>query len=226
MKLFADCAQLDIMAVVADQVHGFTTNPTLMRAAGVEHYEAFVEECVAQFPDHSLSFEVIADELNAMAYQSRKLASWGGNIFVKIPVTTTRGITTSELVDDLTRDGIHVNVTAVFTAEQVCVFNEALANRAECYLSIFAGRIADTGVDPEHIVRQAVMEAPENVSVLWASTREAFNIKQAHNAGAHIITVTPDLLAKYQRFGRDLTEFSLETVKMFRSDAVAAGLTI
>jgi transaldolase len=214
------------MSAVADQVHGFTTNPSLMKAAGVEHYEAFVEECVARFPEHSLSFEVIADELNAMRYQARKLAGWGQNVFVKIPVSTTLGVSTADLVNDLTRDGMHINVTAVFTADQVCEFNEALANRAECYLSIFAGRIADTGMDPAFLVRQAVMEAPENVSVLWASAREVFNVKDACHAGADIITLTPDLLAKYQRWGRDLAEFSLETVKMFRDDATAAGLTL
>jgi transaldolase len=214
------------MESVADQVYGFTTNPTLMRAAGVEHYEAFVEECVARLPGHSLSFEVIADELNAMRYQARKLASWGQSVFVKIPVSTTKGISTVDLVNDLTKDGVHVNVTAVFTAAQVVEFNEALANRAECYLSIFAGRIADAGVDPTFLVRQAVMEAPENVSVLWASTREVFNVKQAHDAGAHIITLSPDLLAKYARFGRDLTEFSRLTVQQFYDDAQVAGLTL
>ena len=214
------------MTGVADQVYGFTTNPTLLRAAGVEHYEAYVEECVARFPAHSLSFEVIADELNAIRYQARKLASWGPNIFVKIAAMTTRGISTSGLVDDLTSDGLHINVTAVFTAAQVCEFHEALANRAECYLSIFAGRIADTGIDPTFLVRQAVMEAPENVSVLWASAREVLNVKHAHDAGAHIITLTPDLLAKYRNFGRDLHEFSRETCQMFYDDAQAAGLSL
>jgi transaldolase len=226
VKLFCDCADLATMDAVADQVYGFTTNPTLMRQAGVEHYEAFVEECVARFPNHSLSFEVIADNLNAMRYQAIKLSKWGPNVFVKVPVTLTNGVSTSGLVDDLSRDGIRVNVTAVFTATQVAEFNEALANRAECYLSIFAGRIADTGVDPTFLVRQAVMEAPENVSVLWASTREVLNVKHAHDAGAHIITLTPDLLAKYQSWGRDLHEFSRETVQMFRDDAMAAGLTL
>ena len=226
MKLFCDTADLPTMKAVADQVYGFTTNPTLMRAAGVEHYEAFVEECVAQFPTHSLSFEVVADELNAMRYQARKLAGWGTNVFVKVPVSTTKEISTLGLVEDLTKDGIHVNVTAVFTAEQVCTFHEALANRAECILSIFAGRIADTGIDPAFLVRQAVMEAPENVSVLWASAREVFNVKDACHAGADIITLSPDLLAKYQTWGRDLTEFSLETVQQFYNDAQVAGLTL
>ncbi len=225
MKLFCDSADLATMDAVASQVYGYTTNPTLMRAAGVTHYEAFVEECVARFPNHSLSFEVIADELNAIRYQARKLASWGP-IFVKVPVTTTKGISTADLVDDLTADGIRVNVTAVFTASQVCEFNEALSDRAECYLSIFAGRIADAGFDPAFLVRQARMEAAENVSILWASAREAFNIKHAHDAGADIITLSPDLLEKHTRWGRDLTEFSQATVQQFYDDAQAAGLSL
>lgn len=226
MKLFCDTADLPTMKAVADQVYGFTTNPTLMRAAGVEHYEAFVEECVAQFPTHSLSFEVVADELNAMRYQARKLAGWGPSVFVKVPAVNTKGISTVDLVADLSRDGIHLNITAIFTPEQVAIFNDAVADRAECYLSIFAGRIADTGRDPAHLIQQAVAEAAPNVRVLWASTREAFNIKQARDAGADIITLTPDLLRKYASFGKDLDEFSRETSAMFYADAVAAGLTI
>ncbi len=209
-----------------DQVYGYTTNPTLILGAGISEYEEFIAQSVATFPDHSLSFEVIADTLPAMKYQAHKIARYGSNVFVKIPAMCTDGTDTSDLVSDLSSDGIHVNVTAIFTAPQVGKFGDAVANKAECYLSIFAGRIADAGFDPVHLIRQARMESAENVSVLWASTREVFNIRHAQDAGADIITVPPHLLTKYRRWGRDLDEYSRQTVKEFRDDAIAAGLSL
>lgn len=214
------------MRSVMDQVYGYTTNPSLCKAAGISEYEDFICQCVAAFPEHSLSFEVIADEPSAMRYQAKKIARYGNSVYVKIPVTTCDGTSTADLVNDLTSDGIHCNVTAVFTAAQVVTFNKAMADKAECYISIFAGRIADAGFDPTFLVRQARMECAANISVLWASTREVLNVKHAHDAGADIITLSPDLLAKYQEFGRDLDKFSLLTVRQFRDDAIAAGLSL
>ena len=226
MKIYADVADIATMRHIAHQVWGFTTNPTLMRQAGVSDYEGFARECVSLFPDHSLSFEVIADDLETIRTQARKITSWGSRVFCKIPVTLTDGTSTADLVSDLTAEGLHINVTAIFTAPQAEAFSAAIANKAECYLSIFAGRIADAGFDPAFLIRQARMEAAENISILWASTREVHNVRDARHAGADIITLTPDLLTKYQLFGRDLDEFSLATVKMFREDALAAGLTL
>lgn len=226
MQLFCDAADIELMSSVADQVYGFTTNPTLIRQAGVTDYLGFAKECVRRFPWHSISLEVIADDIATMNRQARQLAALGPNVYCKIPCQLTDGTSTVGLVDHLTADGVHVNVTAIFTAYQVRMFNDAMQDRAECYLSIFAGRIADTGRDPVYLVRQAVEAAHPNVLVLWASTREAFNIHQAQQSGADIITLTPDLLAKYAKFGRDLDDFSRETVTMFRDDALAAGFTL
>lgn len=227
MKIYGDCAQIDTMQSVADRVHGFTTNPSLAKAAGVTKYEAFVRQCVDLFPNHSLSFEVVADDIDIMRYQAHKVASWGSDLFIKIPAVTSSGSSTAQLVDDLSSDGLHINVTAIFTPEQADIFNESVANKASCYLSIFAGRIADTCRDPAHIVRQVVAVAYPNVSVLWASAREVFNIKQAHDSGADIITLAPDLIWKYANTcGKDLDEFSQETSAMFYADALAAGLEL
>ena len=226
MQLFADCADISIMRSLSSQVDGFTTNPTLMRAAGVLDYETFAKECVVSFPDHSISLEVIADEIDAMRRQAYKLSAYGPNVYVKIPVTTTDGTPTFRLVEQLSQRGVRVNVTAIFTQSQVTLFNEALKDGAPAYLSIFAGRIADTGNDPAQLISNASHRACANVQILWASAREALNVKQAEKAGADIITLTPDLISKYASFGKDLREFSLDTVKMFRRDALAAGLTL
>ncbi len=226
MRLFCDSSSLYEMKSVMDRVYGYTTNPSLLRQAGVSEYEEFICQAVAAFPQHSLSFEVIADEPAAIRYQAKKLAKYGANIFVKVPAMLTTGESTAPLVSDLTSDGMHINVTAIMTAPQVCEFSAAIANKAECYLSIFAGRIADAGQDPSFLVRQARMEAAENVQILWASAREVFNVKHARDCGADIITLSPQLLAKYENFGRDLHEFSRETVQMFYRDAQVAGLSL
>ena len=226
MKIFGDCANLAVMRHLAPHVLGYTTNPTLMRQSGVTSYEAFAQECVDEFPEHSLSFEVIADDIVTMMRQAYEIGSWGPQVYVKIPVSTTKGESTAKLVRQLTFDGVRINVTAVFSPRQVSVFSAALDDGAPAYLSIFAGRIADTGHDPAPIVADAAKYAPDNVSILWASAREAFNVKQAFQAGADIITLTPDLLEKYRNFGKDLELFSRETVQMFYRDACAAGLEL
>lgn len=226
MQIFADCADISVMRSLSNQVTGFTTNPTLMKAAGVSDYETFAKECVTAFPNHSISFEVIADDIETMRRQAYKLSAYGPNVYVKIPVSTTDGNPTFRLVEQLSQRGVRVNVTAIFTQSQATLFNEALQNGAPAYLSIFAGRIADTGNDPAPFIQSASENKCNNVKILWASAREVFNVKQALQAGADIITLTPDLIAKYVNFGKDLREFSLDTVKMFRNDALAAGLTL
>lgn len=225
MKLFADCADIAVMHRLQDQVEGFTTNPTLMRGK-VRDYERFGRECLFMFPDHSISFEVLADDLDSVSEQARKIAAWGDNVYAKVPISLTDGTSTVDLIRELAADGVRINVTAVFTRAQAARALGALEGAQGAYLSVFAGRIADAGVDPTVIVRDAVRFAPRNVEVIWASTREVFNIVQAERAGAHIITVTPELLAKSRSLGKDLEQFSLETVQMFRNDAVASGLAL
>lgn len=214
------------MKLLANKVTGFTTNPTLIKAAGVSDYESFASECVASFPDHSLSFEVISDDIDSMRKQAYKIASWGENVYVKIPIMTTDEIPTTHLIEQLCSHGIKVNVTAVFTKKQILQTAEALEYQTPSYVSIFAGRIADSGVDPQELIRFAFYHCPENVEILWASTREAFNVCQAEAYGADIITLTPELIGKLSLSGKDLTQFSLETVKMFYQDAIAAGLSL
>lgn len=225
MKIYADCADLEQMESLRYSVSGFTTNPSLMRAAGVVNYEDFAKECADRFPEHSLSFEVIADYPAIIEQQARKIASWGDNVFVKVPAMTTNATWTTQVVERLSKDGIRVNVTAVFAMSQIDVFAKVLADDA--YLSVFAGRIADTGCDPTTLIRYAAKTCPSNVAVLWASTREVYNITQAQEACADIITVSPDLLAKYRAYrDREPLSFSKETVEMFKSDAIAAGYTL
>ena len=227
MRIFADCSDIAVMKSVADKVSGFTTNPSLMKAARVTNYEPFGKQCVATFPDHSLSFEVIADTLDGMRTQAQRIASWGDQVVVKIPVTTTDGTSTNPLVWELQHEyGINVNVTAVFTLDQVIGLLSVTRSARPHIISIFAGRIADTGVDPSQLIQETVELAGSSTDILWASTREALNIRQAEEAGAHIITVTPDLLAKYANYGKDLNTFSRETVQMFYDDARAAGLSL
>lgn len=230
VKVFADGADLDSMLQLAQdpRISGFTTNPTLMRKAGLTDYESFARDVLAKVDRHPVSFEVCADDLEAMERQARKIAAWGNNVFVKIPVTTTRGALTDDLVRQLSGDGVKVNVTAIFTIPQVEVMTEAVRDGVTSNLSVFAGRIADAGVDPVPVVREAVAiaAAAARTEVIWASPREVLNVVQAHEAGCHIITMTPDLLAKLDGLGRDLTEFSLDTVRMFHRDAAAAGLDI
>jgi transaldolase len=230
VKIFADGADAATMADLARQPHikGFTTNPTLMRAAGVGDYERFARDLLEVITEHPISFEVFADEMDEMERQARRISRWAENVYVKIPVTNTRGESTSRLVHALSHDGISLNVTALLTTEQVVHTADALAGGAPSCVSLFAGRIADTGRDPVPHVRRALEAlAPHpQMELVWASPRELLNVVQAHEVGCHIITVTPDLLKKLSLLGRDLGEFSLDTVQMFRRDATAAGYTL
>ena len=230
VKIFADGAEkrtmLDLYA--NPLIQGFTTNPTLMRKAGVKHYEAFARDILEAIPDRPISFEVFADTFDEMEEQARYIATWGKNVYVKIPVTNTKRECSCGLVRKLTRDGIKVNVTALLTLEQVWRVAAALEGGAPAYISVFAGRIADTGRDPLTIIKAAVTHLSEwpNIELIWASPRELLNILQAHAVGCHIITVTDDILKKLCLIGKDLTEYSLETVAMFREDAIKANFTI
>ena len=227
MKIFADGADLaSILALASDpRIDGFTTNPTLMRRAGVEDYCGFARDVLAAVGSRPVSFEVFADDLDEMLRQGLLIGSWGPNVYVKIPVTNTLGEPTSRVIKELSSEGVHVNVTAMMTLEQVEQVLGVAADGPEHVISVFAGRIADTCRDPLPVMRAAVelLRPHPQLELLWASPREVLNVAQAESAGVHIITLTDDLLAKLGNRGRDLEEFSLDTVKMFRRDAVAAG---
>jgi transaldolase len=230
VKLFADGADLDgIAALAADaRIAGFTTNPTLMRKAGVTDYEAFGRKALDIVGGRPISFEVFADEPAEMIVQARKLATWGDNVYVKIPVTNTRGESTAAVVRELTADGVKTNVTALMTEAQVEAVCASLTGTPGAYVSVFAGRLADTGRDPIPSMQRnaAVCSSVPNVELIWASPRELLNVFQADAAGVHVITATHDILAKLQLVGKDLDAYSLETVVMFYRDAVAAGFTL
>jgi transaldolase len=230
VKIFADGADLaGIMALYKNPlVKGFTTNPSLMRKAGIEDYEAFAHQLVAAVPDRPISFEVFADDFDEMIAQGRVIAAWGRNVNVKIPVTTTKGVFTGPVIRALANAGVIVNVTAIMTAEQVKQVAECLAPNVPAIVSVFAGRIADTGRDPIPIMQASLraLAGRPKAELLWASPRELLNIFQADEIGCHIITVSHDVLAKLSLIGKDLDEYSLETVKMFYRDATAAGFKI
>jgi transaldolase len=229
IKLFADGIDPSLMdsAITEYDVTGFTTNPSLMKALGVKDYEAFARDMLARSRGYPVSFEVISDDLDEMEIQARKIASWGPNAYVKIPITNTRGISTSGLIKRLNSSGVKVNVTAVFTKEQVDGLEGCLGHEP-AIVSVFAGRIADAGQDPCEYIRYAVdkLKGYKNVEVLWASTREAYNVVQAIDSGAQIITVTGSILKKLKEFGKGLGDFSRETVQMFYDDAQASGFKL
>jgi transaldolase len=226
VKIFADGADIHGMLEMYRKpyIAGFTTNPTLMRKAGVTDYEAFAREVLALIPDRPIAFEVLADDMSEMEHQARAIAGWGEQVYVKIPVTTTRGESTHTLVRRLTRAGVKVNVTAVMTLAQVRVVAEAVADGAPSFVSVFAGRVADTGRDPVPLMAAAVEILQPNpaAALIWASPRELLNIFHADSVGCQVITVTNDILKKLELVGKDLEEYSLETVRMFHADA--AGL--
>jgi transaldolase len=232
IKLFSDGADLSsLLEMVKDpRISGFTTNPTLMRKAGVKNYEAFARQVLGEIKDRPISFEVFADEFEEMARQAKKIAAWASNVYVKIPISNTRGQSSVELVRDLSVNArVQLNVTALCTLEQVHQTTQALRGGAPAVISVFAGRIADTGRDPSAVMRaaRAICDASgARAELLWASPREVLNIVQAEQAGAHIITVPPEMLKKMALFGKSLAESSLETVRMFHTDAVAAGYTL
>lgn len=230
VKIFADGADKSKIVELAKLPHvsGFTTNPTLMRQAGIVDYEAFAHDILPVVSGRSISFEVFSDDLPEMERQALKIASWGSNIYVKIPVTNTRGVSTGPLIRSLSAQGVKLNVTATFTVRQINEVVEALGQAKGGYVSVFAGRIADAGFDPIPTMKEAVSLCNEHgpggrLEVIWASPREVFNVVQAHDIGCHIITVTPDVLKKLPALGKDLTDFSLDTVKMFYNDSVSAG---
>lgn len=230
IKIFADGADLaGIREMYAlPYIKGFTTNPTLMRKAGVSDYKAFALEVLKIVPDRPVSFEVFADDFSAMERQAREIASWGQNVYVKIPVTNTKGQSAADSVARLSKAGVKLNVTAMLTLDQVREITAALAPDAPAILSVFAGRIADTGVDPVPVMQEAlsIMKAKPNAELLWASPRELLNIFHADGIGCHVITVTNDVLKKLSLVGKDLAAYSLETVEMFYKDAQAAGYAI
>jgi len=230
VKIFADGADKASIVELARNpvIQGFTTNPTLMRKAGVKDYECFCRDLVATIPDRPFSFEVFSDEFDEMERQALRIAEWGENIYVKIPITNTRRESSAPLIGHLSRAGVKVNVTAMMTLEQVDAVLPHLQDGPPSYLSIFAGRVADAGRDPLPLMcatLQRMREHPQ-IELIWASPRELFNIVQADTLGCHIITVTHDLLKKLPTLGKDLDEFSLDTVKMFHDDAVAAGYAL
>jgi transaldolase len=209
-------------------IKGFTTNPTLMRKAGVTDYKAFALEVLKAIPDRPVSFEVFADDFAQMERQALEIASWGANVNVKIPVTNTKGEFCGPLVERLSRAGVKLNVTALLTLDQVRRVTERLHADTPAIISVFAGRIADTGRDPVPIMAESVkvMRARPKAELIWASPRELLNIFQADAIGCHIITATNDILKKLALVGKDLDRYSLETVEMFHKDAVAAGFDI
>ena len=230
VKIFADGADLDgIMKMYANPlIKGFTTNPTLMRKAGITDYEAFARKLLAAIPNRPVSLEVFADDFDEMERQAKVIASWGKNVNVKIPVTNTKREFSGALIRELSESGVAVNVTAITTLEQVSQVTECLAPGTPAIVSVFAGRIADTGVDPLPLMAEAVkiLESKPKAELIWASPRELLNIFQADAIGCHIITVSHDILAKLSLVGKKLEDHSLDTVQMFHRDAAAAGYTI
>jgi transaldolase len=229
-KVFADGADLDtIVELVSDpNISGFTTNPTLMRSAGLRDYRTFAHLLLEKVTSHPVSFEVCADDAEEIGRQARVIAGWGENVFVKIPICTSGGEDLTPLAGQLSHSGIKVNVTALFTVDQARLATRALDGGAPSYVSVFAGRIADAGVNPVPIVAEAVRLANDSVGpeVIWASPRQVLNLVEADSVGCHVITMTPDLLKKIGLLGKNLDEFSRDTVEMFFRDAQACGLTV
>lgn len=231
INIFADGADIaSIRTLAADaSIGGFTTNPSLLRASSVTDYEAFVREAVEVIGERSISCEVLADDLARMEVEAHTIHRWGDHVFVKIPITTSDGTSTLALVKRLNHAGVKVNVTALLTLDQARAAAEALTETTPAYVSVFAGRIADTGRDPVPLMAEAVKilaRAAWHARLIWASPREVLNIKHAECVGCPIITLTPQLLAKRSLFGKDLTDYSLETVQMFARDAAASGLAV
>jgi transaldolase len=229
-KIFADGAELQGMLALYREpyVKGFTTNPTLMRKAGVSDYRAFARQVLAAIPDRPISFEVFSDDFDEMEQQAREIATWGEQVYVKIPVTNTRRIPAYDLINRLSHADVKVNVTAILTLEQVRDVVAALKGGAPSNVSVFAGRIADTGRDPVPLMTAAMelLRLEPRAELIWASPRELLNIFQADAIGCHIITVTQDILKKLPLVGKPLDEYSLDTVKMFYEDARAAGYSL
>jgi transaldolase len=230
IKLYADGADIEGMIEEYKKgiASGFTTNPTLMKKAGVKSYEEFAKSALKAIPDLPISFEVFSDDFSGMEREARKIGGWGDNVYIKIPVTNTKGESTAPLVKMLSDDGLKLNVTAILTVDQVKTIAKALSHSTPSIVSVFAGRIADTGIDPIPIMKESVkiLKSNPKAELLWASTRELLNLIQAESCGCHIITITNDVLKKVPLVGKDLRELSLETVQMFYNDAKGAGYKI
>jgi len=227
IKIFADGADKTGMLEMYSRpyIKGFTTNPTLMRKAGVSDYRSFAKDILRAISDRPISFEVLSDEFAEMERQATEMAGWGKQVYVKIPITNTRREPSYDLVKRLSQKGVQLNVTALMTLDQVHAIAESVVKGSPCYISVFAGRIADTGRDPVPVMKKAVeiLRPVNNAELIWASPRELLNIFQAEEIGCHVITVTNDILKKLDLIGKDLGDFSLETVKMFYEDARQAG---
>lgn len=230
VKIFADGADKKSMQEMYDKdfISGLTTNPTLMKNAGIDNYESFCQEILGFIKSKPISFEVFSDDFDEMYRQARIINSWADNIYVKVPISNTKGEFSYELVNKLSNEGVKVNVTAIMTKKQIDNTFSALSKDCPAYVSVFAGRIADTGQDPINIMKYAVEKTHDlpGVEIIWASPRELLNIVQADQIGCQIITVTPDILKKINKIGYSLDDYSLDTVKMFYDDAVSAGYTL
>lgn len=230
IKIFADGADPSEMKQAYRQgiVQGFTTNPTLMRKAGVRDYEAFAKGILRDIPDLPISFEVFSDDFPAMEREAEKISAWGENVSVKIPITNTKGESCAPLIKKLSSKGLSLNVTAILTVEQVKEVSGALSSKSKSIVSVFAGRIADTGRDPAGYMKESadILKENPNAELLWASSRELLNIFQAESCGCHIITVTPDILKKLSLLNKELKDVSLDTVRQFYQDAQSSGFKI
>lgn len=230
IKIFADGAERAAILQLTSNplIKGFTTNPTLMHAIGIRDYEAFARDVLEHIPDQPISFEVFSDDFDDMERQALKIASWGENVYVKIPVTDCQGRASDGLIRRLNSEGVKLNVTALMSLPQVSRVADCLAGDTPSYISVFAGRIADTGRDPVPIMQDAlaIIGNRLQIELIWASPREILNLLQAEAIGCHIITITHDLLKKLSQIGRDLDDVSLDTVRMFYNDAQAAGFSL
>lgn len=226
IKIFADGANFEEFKLLSENtlVKGFTTNPTLMKNQGIKDYEMFAKQILSEVKQKPISFEIFADETNSIIKQARLISSWAENVYVKVPVTNTKGEFLGEVIKTLSREGVKLNITAVFTNEQVREISTVLNKNTKAIISIFSGRVADTGVDPiKHFRECSEKYRTKNIEFLWASPRELYNIFNAEEAGADIITISLDLINKLKIIGKDLTEYSKETVQMFYNDALTAG---
>jgi transaldolase len=230
IKIFADGADMDSIIELNKNplIKGFTTNPSLMRKSGVTDYRKFAHEVMEVIKDKPVSFEVISDDFNEMYHQASEISSWGENVYVKIPITNTKGESSKNLIEELNLDKIKINITAITTISQFNTIFKKLQHKRDVYISIFAGRIADTGINPMFLIMEAVEQVYNTkIEIIWASPREVYNIGQADKIGCHIITCTPELISKYEKLkGKNLTEYSRETVEMFFDDAIKSGLKL
>jgi transaldolase len=230
VNLFADGADLQTMIEMAKKpfIKGLTTNPTLMRKAGINDYKLFAKEVITSIQNKPISFEVFSDEADEMISQGLEIASWGKNVNVKIPITNSAGQSTKSVIKELSAEGVAINVTALLTLDQVKTVVDSVDESSNVFISVFAGRIADTGRDPIPLMKEAleILNEKPKAKLIWASPRELLNVIQANDIGCHIITATSDILKKLELIGKDLSEYSLDTVRMFHDDALASGYKI